>query len=72
MDKEQITMWVARDKDRTLALFKKKPSKVSSKIWSTNCLTLLPSHLFPSIKWEDDEPTKVVLTLKKHKDGNKP
>ena len=41
MDKNQVTMWVARDKDKTLSLFKKKPSKVSSKIWSTGHLTLL-------------------------------
>lgn len=24
-----------------------------------------PPHLFPSVKWEDAEPTEVVLTLKK-------
>ena len=51
MDKNQVTMWVARDKDKTLSLFKKKPSKVSSKIWSTGHLTLLPTSLFPSVRW---------------------
>lgn len=68
MDKNQVTMWVVRDKDGRLYMYDAKPAKFS-KIWAdmnlgTRYCSLLPDF-FPSVKWEDAEPTEVVLTLKK-------
>ena len=55
-------MYVARDKDGLLHLFEKKPIKTIY-AWYAPCgSTSLPSYLFPEIKWEDEEPTK-LLTL---------
>ena len=68
MDKNQVTMWVARDKNGGLYMYEAKPVKFS-RIWSGMNLSIkycsLFSDLFPSVKWEDAEPTEVVLTLKK-------
>ena len=67
MDKNQVTIWVARDKNGVLCLYKSKPFKdVLYELWdSSRNPTILNPDLFPSVKWEDDEPTEVVLTLKK-------
>lgn len=64
--KKSVRMWVARDKDGELFLFKNKPKKNSS-VW--NVMPLSPGickidpDLFPSVKWEDSEPTKVTVRL---------
>lgn len=59
-------MWIARDKNGSLTLFNKKPEKIKEigewtvfgfnvKYWE------LDEDLFPEVKWEDDEPRKLVL-----------
>lgn len=62
-------MWVARDKNEDLYLHINKPYKYSLLgEWRDvdNCgVLLIYPDFFPSVKWEDDEPTEVVLTLKK-------
>ena len=45
-------MYIARDKDGDLYLYKKQPVKYSE------------SSLFPEVKWEDEEPTEVELVKK--------
>lgn len=68
MDKNQVTMWVVRDKNGLLCLYRDKPYKDEFfELWDspiTSPIALNP-NLFPSVKWEDAEPTEVVLTLKK-------
>lgn len=67
-------MWIARDKNNTLRLFRVKPFKLSEgvdkptlEVWDTDddadyeCM--LDSSLFPNIKWEN-EPMEVELTYK--------
>ena len=57
-------MWIARDKDEELYLSSEKPSK-GEEFWLMNCATTiviqLPSELFPEVKWEDSEPTELIL-----------
>lgn len=45
--KKSVRMWIARDK------------------WETAYLDalILDPDLFPSVKWEDNEPTKVIIRL---------
>lgn len=60
-------MWIARDKDGELYLFKEKPhkSKLSNTVWvqSTDFFSI-DSSLFPNVRWEDNEPTEVELVIK--------
>lgn len=60
-------MYVARDKDGDLYLYKDHPLKCSES-WqpsktSNDWIKLYPS-LFPEVKWEDEEPTEVELVKK--------
>lgn len=68
-------MYVARDKDGALFLFMNMPKR--SSIWecwqsenrTTDYFRLSPK-LFPDVKWEDEEPTKVELVksrIQRHK-----
>lgn len=65
---EKITAWIARDKVTGLHVYNEKPHKsdyypewvsVEGKYFRID-----DSNLFPQVKWEDDEPTKVELTIK--------
>lgn len=46
--KKSVRMWVAREKNGALFTF--------------NSL-VLPKEAFPSVKWEDNEPTRVIIRL---------
>ena len=68
MKDNEVTMWVARDKNDDLYLYRDKPRKDSRlERWMDEvdyCVFFIDPDLFPSVKWEDAEPTEVVLTLK--------
>lgn len=64
--KKSVRMWIARDKNDCLFLYKSKPIKnleLNSLQWETAYLDalILDPDLFPSVKWEDNEPTKVII-----------
>ena len=56
------------DKDGTLFLYLREPQKVIGQ-WTAPDLHLgyikLGDASFPEIKWSDDEPTKVKITIEK-------
>lgn len=58
----QTIMWVARDKNGRLFMYKNKPSKDDEQ-WCSSVYDLFPidDTLFPEIKWEDPEPTEVQI-----------
>ena len=61
-----IEAWVARDQDGMLYLYLAKPRKHQSK-WLPNirCDYIeLSRESFPEVKWEDEEPTEVSITIK--------
>ena len=64
----RLNMYVARDKDGDLYLYKKQPVKYSEswQLCSDNPHDFykLDSSLFPEVKWEDEEPTEVELVKK--------
>ena len=63
----EIEGWVARDEDGELYLYLRKPKKVAGQ-WLTREFQLgfkLDGESFPEVKWSDDEPTKVKITIEK-------
>ena len=63
-----MEMWIARDDDGTLYLFKNKPVKGIS-TWHDeanndyNNYFEIDRNSFPEIQWEDNEPTLVTITI---------
>lgn len=66
ISKSICNMWIARDKDGTLVLFKVKPVRCKDK-WVSFGVNwenfTIDESLFPELKWED-EPIEVELALK--------
>ena len=62
----KVKVWIARDKDGDLFIYSSAPFKGEC-IWSpqsTNINTMeLKSDKFPTVKWEDDDPTEAYITL---------
>lgn len=61
-------MYIARDKDDSLWLFSSKPNKYQSH-WDLNVvgdIVKLEPALYPSVKWDDKEPTEVEIVIKKN------
>ena len=61
----EIELWAARDKSGTLYLYRNKPIKDKFVWYSPGFSLALGRTPFPEIKWSDDEPTKVSITIKK-------
>ena len=66
---KEIEAWLARDEDEELYMYKDKPLRGSEQ-WHENPVSItglieLRKESFPEIKWSDDEPTKVSITIKK-------
>ena len=64
----QIEAWIARDENRFLYLYLRKPKKVTGQ-WTAPDLHIgyikLGDTMFPEVQWSDDEPTKVKLVIDK-------
>ena len=72
---KEIEAWLARDEDVILFLYKDKPFKGSEQ-WHENPVSItglieLRGGLFPEIKWSDDEPTRVTITIKSNMENDK-
>lgn len=63
--KKSVRMRVAREKNGALFLFCEKPKKSKSYWINSNAFNslVLPKEAFPSVKWEDNEPTRVIIRL---------
>lgn len=62
---DKLKVWIARDEDGGLFAFPSIPLKKAN-IWSPGLginMMQLKSDKFPSVKWEDDEPTEAYITL---------
>ena len=60
----EIEAWLARDENERLYLYLIEPQKVIGQ-WIGVKYIRLGSAFFPEIKWSDEEPTKVSITIKK-------
>lgn len=58
-------MYIARDKDGTLCLYKGKPSRYDGFFDNDSYYSAiyLDSHLFPEITWENS-PQEIEITIK--------
>ena len=61
----EIESWAARDMDGKLFLYRDKPIKDKFVWYSPGFSFVLASASFPEIKWSDNEPTRVSITIKK-------
>ena len=61
----EIELWAARDMDGKLFLYRDKPIKDKFVWYSPGFSLVLASASFPEIKWSDDEPTRVKITIEK-------
>lgn len=66
----KLKVWIARDEDGRLYVHFNHPLKGQSVWWLPDSETYggdggirIESDLFPSVKWEDEEPTKAYITL---------
>ena len=62
---DEIEAWAARDMDGKLFLYRVKPLKDYSVWYSPGFSLALGRTPFPEIKWSDEEPTKVKITIEK-------
>ena len=62
---KEMEAWVARDKDGKIYLYRYKPIKDKFVWYSPGFSLALGRTPFPEIKWSDDEPTRVSITIKK-------
>lgn len=54
-------MWIARDKDGLIHIYKKKPIKTGYGWYSNGWIIPAPSYDFTEVKWEDEEPRELIL-----------
>ena len=66
----KLKVWIARDEDGRLYVHFNHPLKGQSVWWLPDSETYggdggirIESDLFPSVKWEDEEPTEAYITL---------
>lgn len=56
--------YIARDKDRSLWVYKEKPTK-KERTWATDyfspCYKIIKNALFPDVQWEDEEPKVITI-----------
>ena len=66
----KVKVWIARDRSGCIFAFSERPNKYKC-YWAFAPSMQLDNSIFPSIKWEDDEPTEAYITLaepqKQHK-----
>lgn len=57
-------MWLARNKDGKLFIWRIKPIKIGGK-WGlgieNQCSAYIPNDNYPEVKWSDEEPRELVL-----------
>lgn len=64
---KSLKAWVARDEDGMLYLYFAKPRKSKNK-WLPDIrfdFVELSRESFTRVKWEDEKPTEVTITIKK-------
>lgn len=60
----KLKVWIARDEDGKLCICFNHPLiRGVESWWLPNSAIRLDSNLFPSVQWEDEEPTEAYITL---------
>ena len=63
MGKNKEKVWLARDKNGELWLYQSIPNRDADEWFCKASCCKIDSSKFPSVKWEDDEPTEAYITL---------
>ena len=58
----KVKVWIARDRSGSIFAFSERPNKYKC-YWAFAPSMQLDNSIFPSVKWEDDEPTEAYITL---------
>ena len=58
----KVKIWIARDKRGSIFAFSERPKKYKG-YWTFAPSMRLDKSIFPSVKWEDNEPTEAYITL---------
>ena len=58
----KVKVWIARDKSGSIFAFSERPNK-HKVYWAFAPSMQLDKSIFPSVNWEDDEPTEAYITL---------
>ena len=67
----KVKVWIARGKTGSIFAFSERPNKCKS-YWAFAPSMQLDNSIFPSVKWEDDEPTEAYITLAEPQEQPKP
>ena len=59
---DKLKVWLARGKTGSIFAFSERPNKCKD-YWAFAPSMQLDNSIFPSVKWEDDEPTEAYITL---------
>lgn len=64
---QELTLWIARDRNGSLFIYNEKPEKSNGYWYNTGRSQLVvgSSTILPEVKWEDEEPYKCRLILYK-------
>lgn len=57
-------MWIARDIDGSICIYREKPKKISKIFIGGNCIGRLKTSDFPNVNFENS-PVEVELKIKK-------
>lgn len=65
MNENKVKVWLARDKDGSLWLYPSIPLRDEGGgiLFCNGSIIQLDSSSFPSVSWEDAEPTEAYITL---------
>ena len=58
----KVKVWIARDECGSIFAFSERPNK-HKVYWAFAPSMQLDKSIFPSVQWEDDEPTEAYITL---------
>lgn len=74
MNENKVKVWLARDKSGGLWLCQSTPLRDEDGgiLFCDKPIIQLDSSYFPSVKWEDSEPTEAYITLAKPQEQPKP
>ena len=74
MNENKLKVWLARDEDGKLYAHFLIPDKKEDRwVLDWDFLSVeIDSSLFPSVKWEDDEPTEAYITLAEPQEKSQP
>ena len=68
---DKVKVWLARDKSGSIFAFSERPNKYKC-YWAFAPSMQLDNSIFPSVKWEDDEPTEAYITLAEPQEQSQP